>query len=271
MSVVFNIQGREAIPVRSVLMVTHGYVTPLGLAVALSVPDGQRELTAHRYLNGKVEQVGHEGWGMKSDELDDISRAFKRDEQEPDQHRQLAWRKSIEALPSGVFIWLDEFQKWYVEHVFAQDTTWEAQHLVFGEDDDPEPLFIPTRAARLDLCAIALSDMLPMIQEGFEMVALPDPVTPAHATEDWRNIVRAEAWEEWVRTLAKNGTPTLENVSVYLAKWCKANGVNTGTTNKHPSASYLKVHIISGKHWSPPRNMSRETAKKHLEQKKQEI
>jgi hypothetical protein len=31
------------------------------------------------------------------------------------------------------------------------------------------------------------------------------------------------------------------------------------------------VHVIDGKHWAPPRNISREDAKKHFEQKKQTI
>ena len=88
-----------------------------------------------------------------------------------------------------------------------------------------------------------------------------------HANVDWRNIVRAEAWEKWVKTLAENGTPTLENVSKHLADWCKVNEIKT-STGISPQASYLQIHVINSKHWVPPRNMSREVAKKHLEQKK---
>lgn len=93
-----------------------------------------------------------------------------------------------------------------------------------------------------------------------------DTAKPAPVVTDWRNAVRAEAWEKWVKTLAENGTPTLENVSVYLASWCDANQIMTDT-GKTPKSSYLKIHVIDGKHWNPPRNMSREAAKKHLEQK----
>jgi hypothetical protein len=93
---------------------------------------------------------------------------------------------------------------------------------------------------------------------------------PLDTALDWRNVVRTEAYEQWVRILATNGTPTLKNVSVYLAEWCKAHEVKTDT-GIPPSASYLKVHVIDGKHWAPPRNISREDAKKHFEQKKQTI
>ena len=86
---------------------------------------------------------------------------------------------------------------------------------------------------------------------------------------DWRNSVRAEAWEQWVKTLAENGTPTLENVSKHLAAWCKKEGIR-GNLGKFPQASYLQQHVIDGKHWGPPRNMSRDKAKEHIEQKKQE-
>lgn len=98
------------------------------------------------------------------------------------------------------------------------------------------------------------------------------PVVTAGASAgvgDWRNAVRAEAWEQWVKTLAENGTPTLENVSNHLAHWCDAKGIKTGT-GISPKASYLKIHVIDGKHWAPPRNMSREAAKEHLEQKEHE-
>ena len=85
---------------------------------------------------------------------------------------------------------------------------------------------------------------------------------------DWKNTVRSEAWEKWVQTLAENGTPTLENVSKHLAYWCATKNIKT-SIGKSPKASYLKTHVIDSQHWSPPRNMTREAAKKHLEQKEQ--
>lgn len=86
---------------------------------------------------------------------------------------------------------------------------------------------------------------------------------------DWKNSVRAEAYEEWVTQIASNGTATLEAVATHLANWCKINNVN-GNLGKPPTAGYLKTHVICAQYWKPPRSMTREAAKKHLEQKKQE-
>jgi len=86
---------------------------------------------------------------------------------------------------------------------------------------------------------------------------------------DWRNAVRAEAWEQWVKILAENGTPTLQNVSEYLAAWCAQMNIRTDT-DRTPQASYIKTHVICAKYWVPPRAMSREAAKKHLAEKKHE-
>lgn len=100
--------------------------------------------------------------------------------------------------------------------------------------------------------------------------AMSAPVdTESVSGVDWRNVVRAEAWEQWVKTLAENGTPTLENVPYHLANWCINNHVNANM-GKPPAAGYIKTHVIDGKHWNPPRHLSREATKKHLEQKKQE-
>jgi hypothetical protein len=102
----------------------------------------------------------------------------------------------------------------------------------------------------------------PAVAEGASNGAKPSEI-------DWRNLVRSEAWEHWVKIIAENGSATLENVSLHLAKWCVTNNVK-GDHGNFPQASYLKTHVISGKYWAPPRNMSREAAKKHLEQKKHE-
>jgi hypothetical protein len=115
---------------------------------------------------------------------------------------------------------------------------------------------------RHELTLLDFASKLPIDTAPATDTATPAPVV----VTDWRNAVRAEAWEKWVKTLAENGTPTLENVSVYLASWCDANQIMTDT-GKTPKSSYLKIHVIDGKHWNPPRNMSREAAKKHLEQK----
>lgn len=154
-------------------------------------------------------------------------------------------------------------------------------------DSWPDGLCMPSGGAYIqDIAVWAAGDGLAAVDDVVllltgiapaQTATTPAPVgadsvsgTPApERVADWRNAVRAEAWEQWVKTLAENGTPTLENVSVHVANWCVENNIKTNL-GRPPMASYLKTNIIDSKHWEPPRNMSRDKAKKHLEQKKQE-
>ena len=177
--------------------------------------------------------------------------------------------------PDGVRYKLDRIQAENEVHQAAKDDSLSVKH---PGTHGPFPLELGLKRAVVlvpDMVAyLAARGIAVVIAAPATDTATPAPVgadgvsdTPAPApVADWRNAVRAEAWEKWVKIRAENGTPTLENVSTYLARWCDENEVKTDT-GKVPRASYLKIHVIDGKHWGPPRNMSRETAKKHLEQK----
>lgn len=91
----------------------------------------------------------------------------------------------------------------------------------------------------------------------------------AIAKPNWRNAIRGEAFEEWVRTIASGGTATLRDVAEHCSSWCKEKGVKSDI-GRFPTSGYIKTHVIGGTHWQPPRGLSREAAKEHLEQKAQE-
>lgn len=165
--------GRESLPVRAVPLVTDWLVTPQELAMELSKPAYVRGLTAYRFWGCQAIPVKADAWGMQHEMLIDIVRDIKRDEQEPDQHRQSARHKSLKGLPAGVFVWLDEFENWYSSTYISPDSVWEEQHRVVGEDEDPEPQFLPKRHDALNLFPISLSDFEPLISEAFETGASP--------------------------------------------------------------------------------------------------
>lgn len=165
--------GREALPVRAVPLVTDWFVTPQGLALELSKSACVRGLTAYRYWDGQAIPVRAGAWGPLHEKLIDIVRDFKRDEQGPDQHRQSARRESLKGLPADVFVWLDEFENWYSSSYISPDSVWEEQHRAVGEDDDLEPQFLPKYHDALDLFPISLGDFEPLISEGFETEASP--------------------------------------------------------------------------------------------------
>lgn len=187
--------GREALPVRAVPLVTAWYVTPQALTLELSEDKSVRRLTAYRYSDGQAIPIKADAWGMKNDVLNDIVQADKGNELEANQHRQSAWRKSLEGLPAGVFVWLDEFEAWYSHAYVAPDSVWEEEHRNVGEDDDPEPQFHPKRHDALDLFPISLDEYEPLIREGFETETLPVLSAPSSANDSERQTKLNEMLE----------------------------------------------------------------------------
>jgi hypothetical protein len=120
----------------------------------------------------------------------------EQDNPERNEYLELVWRQSLEKLPPEAFVWLDEFEKWYVESYYAPDTTWREQVRVVGEDEDPEPIFEPNRLGAMDLNPIVMSDMLPMIRAGFEMehykTVRSECDAPANTVATVTDIVAAE-------------------------------------------------------------------------------
>lgn len=177
MNVVFQIDGRDAIPVRAVLSVTCGSVTPQRLALHLSKPskpDSERPFSAYTYSQGQVVLVSAERWGMPNELLTSIARKFKSAEPkfqnpERDQHREASWQESLKALPHGVFVWLDELKKWYDEKPrYSPHSVWEEQHRVIDEDEDPAPQFLlKNQTDTLDLYPIGMTHCEELIHEGF--------------------------------------------------------------------------------------------------------
>lgn len=67
----------------------------------------------------------------------------------------------------------------------------------------------------------------------------------------WKMRVQAAAAEHWKRLRASGANPTVHSIVDWVAKWCKENDVLTdGAIN--PSANYLRTHVLSSKHWTPP-------------------
>ncbi|CAM5539512.1 hypothetical protein [Eoetvoesiella caeni] len=71
------------------------------------------------------------------------------------------------------------------------------------------------------------------------------------ALSNWKMQIQAEAAAMFKRLRKVGAQPTVHSIIEDLAKWCSANNVQTDT-GIHPKASYLRVHVLSGKHWKPP-------------------
>ena len=79
--------------------------------------------------------------------------------------------------------------------------------------------------------------------------------------------IQHEATEEWIRWLARGGNPTVHGILDTIASWCVKNEIRTaGGVN--PKAGTIRNTILGAKHWTPP-TMTRQQAKKHVEQRAQ--
>ncbi len=80
---------------------------------------------------------------------------------------------------------------------------------------------------------------------------LAQPPTGAAEPKQWKMRVQAEAAAEWKRMRAMNCNPTRASIRPHLLRWCKANNVLT-SSHINPSDGYLRTHVLSAKHWTPP-------------------
>jgi len=83
-----------------------------------------------------------------------------------------------------------------------------------------------------------------------ELVRVDAP-NAAAPLQNWKMQIQEEAADHW-RTLRKSGAnPTVHSIVVRMANWCRENDVRTDG-NINPKASYLRTHVLGGKHWTPP-------------------
>lgn len=87
--------------------------------------------------------------------------------------------------------------------------------------------------------------------------ATPAPVVtvsdgPAPSTvSNWKMLVQAEATAHCLRLRKSGANPTKHSIVEAMATWCRDNDIRT-ETKIHPSANYLRTHVLGGKHWDVP-------------------
>lgn len=172
----------------------------------------------------------------------------------------------------------------------SPDTSWEVRILVSAVITDhltssPAGTTSPSRTTK-----VLLTSLIPWLRtfkkydflaDGLSSPATQHTLVPIVATpietpededitplDDWKMQCQAEAYEQWTRLRASGASPSVRAISVHVAKWCRSNDVRTEGYGKHPAPTYLKTHVLGGKNWIPPLNMSVEAAKAHVAQAK---
>lgn len=79
--------------------------------------------------------------------------------------------------------------------------------------------------------------------------------------ENWKMKVQAEATQMIVRGRTHGAQPVVHSILDDLVRWCRENGVKTQDgEGVFPSAGYLRTHVLSSKHWTPPKMGTEQTA-----------
>lgn len=71
------------------------------------------------------------------------------------------------------------------------------------------------------------------------------------ATPNWKMQIQAEATAHCLRLRKAGASPTTNSIVDSMAKWCVDNNVRTDG-GIFPRASYLRTHVLGGKHWNVP-------------------
>lgn len=69
---------------------------------------------------------------------------------------------------------------------------------------------------------------------------------------NWKMKIQAEATSMILRGRQNGAQPTKHSILGDLVSWCKKNEVKT-PGGILPSSGYIRTHVLSGKHWEPPK------------------
>lgn len=169
MNVILTIDGREAVPVRAIPMLTNWQVlTPdeiADLAATRAKRKGQAVLNTHRIEGSRVLPVSWTWWESHVvAPLLAIEKKIRAQFADDDIGLQ-EWRnEALRALPAGVFVWRDELEELHLRK-FGQEgevVGWETEE---GEMDSIE---VADRFQMLDLEPLVPANWGGVVMEGFE-------------------------------------------------------------------------------------------------------
>lgn len=132
-----------------------------------------------------------------------------------------------------------------------------AQGMLTNDEPDFETVPADCRVSGYDVHALAdaFHDRTP--DEPRALATAPEVAKSASdadaaAATHWKMRVQAQAADKFVRLRKSGANPTVYSILDDLVRWCAENDVRT-ERGVIPSANYLRVHVLSGKHWTPPR------------------
>lgn len=203
MNVVLTIDGRKAIPVRALHFVAGrrrdgtSRLSPDEIASVAAHQDGfyrAEPYGTYHIVDGVPRPVPFSQWGQFVIRLSALSaRLDKEKKQRSYDDRYAQWMDdAIPLLPAGLFVWLDEFHKWYSR------TRPLVEDGIHSHDDDGE-ILARQESDDLDLFPVIPSQLCPCIREGFEeqFAAPPRYERLSDELEGWfdKPLAALPAWQ----------------------------------------------------------------------------
>lgn len=187
MSVVVEIDGREAIPVRAIPLLTDwNFFSPDVVAAVFAGTGGDRafvfgDLLAHSLVDGQVQPISKRWWKSWSvRELQALSEQIMATQLTHEEGYGKWRRESLEVLPAAAFVWKDEFE---VLHSKNWNDRYQVLNCSVPEDsatgqaapvDEKLSTFIRRALAQLDnwrtlnYSPFMQPDLRGIVMEGFE-------------------------------------------------------------------------------------------------------
>ena len=107
----------------------------------------------------------------------------------------------------------------------------------------------PDKARPVPLKAETVPDAPPLMPVGASGSVEHDKDGPV---ANWKMQIQTEATALCLRLRKSGANPTTNSIVDSMSKWCINNGIMTDG-GIHPSANYLRTHVLGGKYWNVPR------------------
>lgn len=229
MSAIIQINGREAVPVRAIPFLTNwGTMSPDAVAQALAWNEHFYKfhgLSAYRIESTGIKEIPPTWWeNFACVDLAALDAELKREEDAgiiTSEKGLQQWRRSaLQILPSGVFVWKDEFEPLHVAKYGVDGTTYLSDKTKSGEMPKEEH----ARRVTLDYSPfIADSETRQLVMEGFikesERVRAENRATQAHWAgikddlKERRGQSTKSLLDDWQEKLAPAPPPRVESLT----------------------------------------------------------
>lgn len=190
MQIILDIGGHKAIPIRAIPQVTNWNESPHSIVQTLAAP--KNNLFAYQMdAQCNCAQVPPEQWESWDVTLDSLTKKLKANEREgaEDENRGPWQIKTVLELPDDVFIWLDEFQRWYSLSRSLEDVPDDYQNDCLKWENNQERLLAKNRDPNSELSESELAmldEPRPWSEQASDQLCLTPIFPPAIENSLWR-------------------------------------------------------------------------------------